>query len=184
MKPPLISFDDTWWQRVLGRGSRWERTGLGMTLLLAFALLGWVAWQGHVLRLEQQRLLASLLQAQAPASRPAPAPARPPLATETLRQMNAVTARLNVPWSDVLDAIERSTPKQVALLALEPDARTGSVALTVEAQSLDDLLTYAEMLGQDTAVASARMGQHDLRLQEPGQPVRMTLSINPVPLRQ
>jgi Tfp pilus assembly protein PilN len=97
-----------------------------------------------------------------------------------------VTARLNVPWSDVLDAIERSTTQKVALLALEPDARTGSVALTAEARSLDDLLSYVEGLGQDAAVASVRMGQHDLRAQDPGHPVRMTLSlsIGPVPLRQ
>jgi hypothetical protein len=72
----------------------------------------------------------------------------------------------------------------VALLTIEPDARTGNVALTAEARSLDDLLAYAEALGQDAAIASVNMSQHDLRAQEPGQPVRMILSINPRPLRQ
>lgn len=184
MKPARMSFENAWWHRLLGRGSRWERTGLVMALLVGLSALGWMVWQRHVLGLEQERLQAALDQAQAPVARPSPRPLPPATPAETLRQMDAVTARLNVPWSDVLDAIERSTTQKVALLTLEPDARTGSVALTAEARSLDDLLSYAEALGQDAAVASVRMGQHDLRAQEPGQPVRMTLSISPVPLQQ
>jgi Tfp pilus assembly protein PilN len=184
MKPLRISFANTWSQRLLGRGSRWERNSFVVALLIALAALVWVAWERHVLGLEQARLKTALDQAQAPSTRPVPRPSQPATPAEALRQMDAVTARLNVPWSDVLDAIERSTTQKVALLTLEPDARTGSVSLTTEARSLDDLLNYAEALGQDAAVASVRMGQHDLREQEPGQPVRMTLSISPVPLRQ
>src|SRR6185437_426103 len=37
--------------------------------------------------------------------------------------VNAAIAQLTIPWRDVLDAIEASTPKEVALLSLEPDAR-------------------------------------------------------------
>lgn len=184
MKAARISFEDTWMQRLLGRGARWERTGLVMALLFALCALGWTVWQSHMLGLEQKRLEAALDLAQAPVARPRPDPLPPATPAETLRQMDAVTARLNVPWSDVLDAIERSTTQKVALLTLEPDARTGSVALTAEARSLDDLLNYAEALGKDVAIATVRMGQHDLRAQEPGQPVRMSLSISPVPLRR
>jgi len=184
MKPPRIAFNNTWIDRLLGRGPSWERACFVMILLIAVSALGWAARQRQVLGLEQERLQAALDQAQAPVARPVPRASRPVTPPETLRQMDAVTARLNVPWSDVLDAIERSTTQRVALLTLEPDARTGNVALTAEARSLDDLLNYAEALGQDAAVASVRMGQHDLRAQEPGQPVRMTLSISPVPLRQ
>lgn len=184
MKPVRISFANTWSQSLLGRGSLWERTSLVVMIVVALSALGWVVWQGHVLEHQQERLQAALDRAQAPFSRPVQRPSPPATPAETLRQMDAVTARLNGPWSDVLDAIERSTTQRVALLTLEPDARTDSVALTAEARSLDDLLNYAETLGQDAAVASVRMVQHDLRAEEPGQPVRMTLSISPVPLRQ
>jgi transcriptional regulator with XRE-family HTH domain len=138
----------------------------------------------HALGLTQERLQAELDQARASVARPAQRTTRPIISAEALRQMDAVAARLNVPWSDVLDAIERSTTQRVALLTLEPDAGTGNVALTAEARSLDELLNYAEVLGEDAAVASVRLGQHDLRPQEPGQPVRMTLSIAPVPFAQ
>jgi len=184
VKPARITFDSTWSHRLLGRGSGRERVGLSLILLAALSALGYVAWQRHALGLEQIQLQAAIDQFQSEVTRPAPRPSRPTTSAETLRQMDAVTARLNVPWSDVLDAIERRSTQKVALLTLEPDARSGSVALTAEARSLDDLLAYAEALGQDAAVASVRMGQHDLRTQEPGQPVRMTLSIAPVPLRQ
>jgi len=184
VKPVRVTFDDTWSHRLLGRGSKRERFGLFVIFLAALSALCSVAWQRHVLGLEQAQLQAALDEASTHVARPVPRPSRPAMPAETLRQVDAVTARLNVPWSDVLDAIERCTTQKVALLTLEPDARTGSVALTAEARSLDDLLNYAEALGQDAAIAAVRMGQHDLRAQEPGQPVRMTLSISPVPLRQ
>ena len=135
MKPVRISFANTWSQRLIGRGSRLERTSLVAALLVALSAVGWVVWQGNVLGLEQTRLQAALDRAQVPFARPVLRPAPPATPAETLRQMDAVTARLNVPWSDVLDAIERSTTQKVALLTLEPDARTGSVALTAEARS-------------------------------------------------
>lgn len=184
MKATYISFDNTWRQRLLGRGSWRERLASAVTLLIALSLLGGATWQHHVLVLEQERLIVAVEQARAPVTRPVPRPSRPITPAESFRQMDAATARLNVPWSDVLDAIERSTTQRVALLTLEPDARTGSVALTAEARTLDDLLNYAEALGQDPAVASVRLGQHDQRAQEPGQPLRLTLSISPVRWRQ
>ncbi len=185
MKPDRIRFGKTrWWHRLLGRGTRWEQTGLAMALLLSASLLAWLAWHLQELEQQRERLQLALDQARAPVTRPAPRPLGLVIPAEALRQMDAVTARLNVPWSDVLDVIERSATPKVALLALEPDARAGSINLTAEARSLEDLLAYAEALGQDTAVASVDLGQHDLRAQEPGQPVRMTLSISPTPFRQ
>lgn len=184
MKPPRITFDSTWRRRLLGRGSSWERAIFVLALVLASTALGGVAWQAHTLDLEQTRLRAAVLQAQVVVARPAPRPVQTSTPLETLRQMDRVTGRLNVPWTDLFDAIERTASQKVALLTLEPDARTGSIALTAEARSLDDLLSYAEALGQDPAVAVVRMAQHDLRAQEPGQPVRMILSVSPNQLRQ
>lgn len=186
MNKVLIRFGNPWWQRVLGLGSRAERIGLAMSLAMASAALGWVAWERHALTLQLSQAQSAVERAKASAvsvTRPAARTAGPSTPADTLRQMDAAVGRLNVPWSAVLDAIERSTTQAVALLALEPDARTGSVGLTVEARTLDELLLYAQALGQDPAVASVRMGQHDQRTQEPGQPVRMTLSISPTPLR-
>lgn len=184
MKPVHISFANTWWQGLLGRGPRWERNCIVIFMLAALCALSWMVWQLHVLGLEQARLQAAIDQAQAPLARAVAHTTALAMPAEALRQMDATTARLNVPWSDVLDAIERSTTQKVALLTLEPDARTGSVALTAEARSLVDLLNYAEALGNDAAVASVRLGQHEVQAREPGQPARMTLSISPVPLRQ
>lgn len=186
MKTVVVDFGGRWWHHLLGRGSRWERTGLLVLLAFAAAALGGVAWQRQVLADEQAQVQAQLARARAAAAavdRPVVRPPAVQTPADTLRQMDAAVGRLNVPWSAVFDAIERNAQQPVALLALEPDARAGTVGLTVEARSLDDLLRYAHALGQDAAMASVRLGQHDQRLQEPGQPVRMTLSINPVPLQ-
>ena len=172
MKPPRISFEDTWQHRVLGLGTSREQAAIIFTVMVGFAAVGAAAWQTRVLGSEQERLQAAIERAQFPVVRRAPRHARPVTSAPILQQMDATTARLNVPWSAVLDAIERCTTDDVALLTLETDSRTGSVALTAEARSLEDLLTYAEALGKDAAIASVRINQHDVRVQEPEQPVR------------
>jgi Tfp pilus assembly protein PilN len=156
----------------------------GLVLLAALLALGAVAWCTFRMALEQQALETEISRVQGRADRvPRPIPKRA-MSAELLRQIDATTARLNTPWSDVLNAIERNASDKVALLTLEPDANTGTVALTAEGSSLENLLAYAEALGSDPVVASVRMAQHELRVQDAGQPVRLTLSVSPSPLQR
>ena len=178
MTPRRLPFEALPWQRLLGRGAGWQRTLAGAVLLASAVVLALAAWQA----VQAQRQRATLLNdwAQRSKVRP-PAPLSAPRAAtqapsaEALRQLDMATARLNMPWPVLFNAVERRTVRGVALLALEPDARAGLVQLTAEARTLDELLAYAEALGRDRAFSSVRLGQHEQRGQEPGQPVRMTL---------
>lgn len=188
---PTLVFDSRPWHHLLGHRPGALR-GLGLLALSsAIVLLGLVAWRMQATQADLARLHDELHKRQADqqARRTAPAAAAPALPApppETLRQLDHVTARLNWPWPDLFDALERSTPPHVALISIEPDAQagpSGQVALVAEARSLGDLLAYAQQLEADPAVAATRFGQHDQRDQQPGQPVRMTLTLTPRPWR-
>lgn len=178
MRRPRMGFESTWGLRCWGRGTAFQRGLSVLALVLAAAALAVVALRIQQLVGEEADLRQKLLATTAarPATVAAGLPAKRPALP--LRQLEQATAQLNVPWSDIFDTIERRTPRTVALLALEPDGKTGSVALSVEARKLDDLWAYAQALGEDSAIRAVRIANHEMRQQEPGQPVRLSLTMN------
>ncbi|UUZ49987.1 hypothetical protein LP420_07885 [Massilia sp. B-10] len=54
--------------------------------------------------------------------------------------------QLNLPWRALHDAIGAATPPEIAMLALEPDARKRTMKITAEAKSSDAMIGYVEEL--------------------------------------
>jgi len=177
MKRPRIRFSGLPGPRLTDDGRRFAGVASLAFLLLAGVAVGWATWSLHGVRLERQQIQNALAHGQQRQRAPSPRAGEATTPPDAAKHMDAVTMRLNVAWSELLDAIERNTSPKVAILSLEPDAMSGSVALTAEARSLDDLLAYAEALRQDGAFAAVQLGQHDSQVQEPDRPVRMSLSI-------
>lgn len=168
----------------LGVGAPWRRIASAAIGLIGTAALAWALYATREATLAGRHLAQDAERLRARATSATPAPSRSEMPLESLRRMNTVIAHLNVPWADVLDAIERNTSRRVALLALEPEAVAGTVTLTVEARTLEDLLEYANALSLDAAVAAVRLAQHEVQTQEASLPVRMTFSVSLAPLRR
>ena len=180
MNRPVVCFSPpgaaAW---LLGHGSTRSGRWLAAVVLgMALAGLSAAAWQAQRLRTEERLLLQGLAQARARTAVAPPAVPAPAFPAEALRKLDPVVARLNMPWSDLFDALERRTPASVALLSLEPDAVTSSVALTAQAQDLDGLLGYAQSLAADPALQAVRIVRHESRAAEPGQPLRLSLNVS------
>lgn len=171
---------DAW----LGQGSIGERAGALVLLVVATTFTAAVAYQAWAMRQEVDALQreSEALRLSHP-TQPSTVAAAPPLPAEAVRQLDNAVERLNVPWSTVLDTLERHADQAVAILKLEPDARSGTIALTTEAAGLDDLLAYSAALAQDANVASLQLGAHDVRTDAPGQPARLVLSLKLEPLQ-
>jgi hypothetical protein len=159
-----------------GRGSR-----IGLWLLVAGALvaLGAIAYQRHLAR-EMVALEARLSEMRSMASRSAPAlserEADTPEVRDQIKKANAVLQQMNVPWSELFAAIESAENGQVALLAVQPDARSHSVLIGGEAKDLPAALGYLERLERTKRLRDVVLMTHELKTKEPGQPVAFTLS--------
>ncbi len=72
-----------------------------------------------------------------------------------------------MPWNALFNAVETVEVEQVALLALEPDPKTGMVSLSGEARDLPGLLTYVARLGQVKTLHDVYLQRHEIRQDDP-----------------
>ncbi len=86
--------------------------------------------------------------------------------------INAAVAQLNIPWRDLLDAVESATPKEIALLSLEPDARKNILRGIAEAKTSDDMLSYIEQLKKPGFFDIVVLTKHETKEQDPNKPLR------------
>lgn len=86
--------------------------------------------------------------------------------------VNNAVAQLNLPWRDVLDAIENATPPTIALLALEPNAKKQLVKGVAEAKSSDGMIAYIEQLKQQAFFDIVVLTRHEINEQDPNKPIR------------
>jgi Tfp pilus assembly protein PilN len=88
-----------------------------------------------------------------------------------------VIAQLNLPWRDVLDAIERATPSDVALLSLEPDAAKQSLKGMAEAKDPTGMIGYIESLQQQDFFSDVALLRHETNEADTHKPVRFQFDI-------
>ena len=95
------------------------------------------------------------------------------ISPERARAVNDAIRRLNLPWSDILVALNKASTPQVALLAQEPDPSTGVIKLLAEARSVEAMLAYQRRL--ETLFPEAVLTRHEVMNREPGSPVRFSI---------
>ncbi|MBI5279835.1 MAG: hypothetical protein HY854_25615 [Burkholderiales bacterium] len=181
MKPVHIAFEQpdssAWRRRLLGHG----RGSLGIVAALALAAslaaLALVSWQTSELEsaLGEARHALAAMQAR-PGKPPARAqPAVGPVAARERDAWNDLVRQLNTPWPTLLDTLEERASPDVALVAIEPDARSGNVRIQAEAKSLGALLDYANGLATAPGVKTVRLLRHETHEQDPARPLRLSI---------
>jgi Tfp pilus assembly protein PilN len=116
-------------------------------------------------------------QSQARTAAPVRAPivARPPVPEAQAAAVNAAVLQLNLPWRALHDAVQAGTPANIALLALEPDARKSTLRITAEAKSSDDMIAYVEQLKNSEWFSGVLLSRHEINEQDPNRPIRFQL---------
>jgi hypothetical protein len=95
---------------------------------------------------------------------------------EQIKKANAVLQVMNVPWGELFAAIESAENADVALLAVQPDARNSTVLIGGEARNLPAIFAYMQRLERTQRLRGAMLLSHEVKDKEPGQPVAFTLS--------
>jgi Tfp pilus assembly protein PilN len=194
MKTIALSFassrQSAWWGHASGR--RWRLTSALMLLIVA-GLAGVQLWQSWQLWQAQAAVRTELRAVEAGRERALamnggkPSTARTGTAAPTSAQaqalrdhrsaLNRIVRQLNTPWSAVFDALERQTPDDIAILAIEPDSSRGTIRLQAEAKSLDPLLAYAQSLQGRGVLGQLVLIKHETNEQDANKPIRLSFEL-------
>ena len=104
--------------------------------------------------------------------------AQPQIPEQRVNAINNAIARLNIPWSELFAAFESNNPKDVALLALLPDARKRSLVVQAEALSPRAMIEFIEQLRKVPGFQDAYLTKHERRTEETGQPYRFAIEVH------
>lgn len=172
MKKVRIDFAPPSLGRALFQGPRVALVLLVMSLSTVPSLVG-TSMKYQDLLSEQVRGQARA-QARVEAAVPR-APARPPVPEAQASAVNAAVRQMNLPWRALHDAVQSATPAGIALLALEPDAKTRTLRITAEAKNSDDMIGYIELLKQQDWFGSVDLVRHEIEEQDPNRPIRFQI---------
>jgi hypothetical protein len=161
------------------------RTGRQMSRLAPWLLVAGIV-AGALALLEQRHLAAELRarEAQIEEIRSMSRRTRPALETqesdspemrEQIKKANVVLGQINVPWSELFEAIESADEGNVALLQVQPDPRSRTVLMGGAARNLSAVLAYMTRLEHTERLRDVVLVSHEIKLKEPGAPVEFQL---------
>jgi hypothetical protein len=95
---------------------------------------------------------------------------------EELAAARDAVERLTLPWNALFGALEGASSDQVALLAIEPDPRKGTVTISGDSKDYLAALTYVLELRRAEALSSVELVRHELKSKDPQRPVSFSIS--------
>jgi hypothetical protein len=102
--------------------------------------------------------------------------AGPPLDPRVSKAANQVARELQVPWAELLAALESVPIPEVALLGVEPSAQRRVVRITAEAKNPNAMLDYLQAL-HGRQFSDVWLLSHQLEVQTPGTPTRFIVQL-------
>jgi hypothetical protein len=151
-----------------GRRSPWAGAVL---FAVALAVAGDTAWS--YVHARRQLVQAEQLLARAQPHHAARAVAATP---EEIAAARDTVQRLALPWPGLFGALESAASDDVALLAIEPDARSGKVTISGDSKDYLAALTYVLNLSRSTALSGVELVRHEVKQNDPRHPVAFSVS--------
>ena len=84
--------------------------------------------------------------------------------------------RLGLPWAKLFAALEVAGSDQVALLAIEPDTKNGTVKISGDSKDYLAALGYVLTLSQNDALSHVQLVHHEVQQKDPLHPVSFSIS--------
>ena len=109
-------------------------------------------------------------------ARAQPRKAAQPISNEELALARDTVERLGLPWTKLFAALEAAANDQVALLAIEPDTKNGTVKITGDSKDYLAALGYVLNLSQADALSNVQLVRHEVKQNDPQRPVAFSIS--------
>ena len=103
------------------------------------------------------------------------APPRSASAEEVAAARDTVQ-RLSTPWDSLFAALESAADERVALLAIEPDPKTGTVLISGDSKDYLSALTYVMNLSRAESLSRVQLARHEVKSRDPQKPVAFSVS--------
>ena len=98
------------------------------------------------------------------------------ISNEELALARDTVERLGLPWTKLFAALESAANDQVALLAIEPDTKNGTVKITGDSKDYLAALGYVLNLSQAEALSNVQLVRHEVKQNDPQRPVAFSIS--------
>lgn len=155
---------------------RWPVWGLALLVLGAAVLAQVVVMERELagrMELSEARLATLARHGTSPSAR-----GDAQSVQEEIRQANAILQQLTLPWGGLFKTVEGANDKDVALLAIQPDAGKSVLRLSGEAKNFKALLDYIGRLEQSDMLDHVYLTTHEVKAQDPEKPVQFSLVAN------
>jgi hypothetical protein len=150
-----------------GRGSAWPRRIL-LATALALSVDAGLSWRRLDAEVNLARASAAQAQPRKPSARSVPA--------EELAAVRETLERLALPWERLFGALESASSDEVALLAIEPDSKAGTVVISGDSKNYLAALSYVLNLSRAEALGRVQLVRHEVRTNDPQRPVAFSVS--------
>jgi len=142
------------------------------------ALLAAVQFQSaQAARMAMASELSATAERLPGAKKKEPARAGPPVDPRVSKAANQIARELQMPWAEMLAALEAVPTPEVALLGVEPSALRHVVRITAEAKNSAAMLDYLQALQAGPQFSDVWLTSHLVQAQTPGTPVRFIVQL-------
>jgi Tfp pilus assembly protein PilN len=100
-----------------------------------------------------------------------------PIDVKQAAAVNLAVARLNLPWDNLLDAIEAATPAQIALMSITPEPDRALIRIEAECAGSKDMLDYLDSLGRQPLLGRITLTRHELVKDDIGSVFRFQVEV-------
>jgi len=145
-----------------------------LTIAIAFMADLGVSYYGVREAITQKEArLAKLGQPADGAKRDGARPQR--ISTEEIAFASETIQRISMPWGDLFNALESTPTDKVALLAIEPDPKSGTVLISGDGKDYVATIDYVSKLGRAKTLSHVHLIKYELRQNDPQQPVAFSI---------
>jgi len=101
--------------------------------------------------------------------------AAPAASAEEIAAAKETVERLALPWPRLFAALEGAANDSVALLAIEPDTKSGTVTISGDSKDYLAALTYVLNLSRSDALSKVQLVRHEVKQNDPQRPVSFSI---------
>jgi hypothetical protein len=147
-----------------------------------FAVVIWLAVTAYGMQY-LQRIQHTLVVAQAQYASLKPnaiVPVKKPsqaisVSEQDMQLAKQVIAQLSAPWNPLLDGLEQTYSKDIALVSIEPNRKKQQVLLTGQARNMEATLAYIRTLSQISHFPQVYLLKHTVDQDHPNSPIQFSI---------
>src|SRR4051812_34085984 len=99
-----------------------------------------------------------------------------PVSAEEVAAARETVDRLGLPWTKLFAALEGAASEDVALLAIEPDTKSGTVTISGDSKDYLSALAYVLNLSRADTLSHVQLVRHEVKQNDPQRPVSFSIS--------